>query len=157
VTLRATRVLFALSLLSVPLAAQGNLSVTGGPVAFAAPTTADFDAGFIDAGSALTYQVSLSGFYFLQNHTSTVSIRASGSTLNGTTPIGTLTWRRGDLTTWNSLATSDVTVESRSYSRFTAQTPWSNQLFFRLNLSYSGDPPGTYSATVVITLTETTP
>jgi hypothetical protein len=157
VTRRALRSLLALSLFPALLAAQGNLSVSGGPVAFAAPTTTDFDNGYIDAGSALSYQVSLSGFYFLQNHTSTVSIRASGATLNGSTPISTLTWRRGDLTTWNGLTTSNATVESQTYTRFTTQTPWSNQIYFRLNLSYAGDPPGTYSASLVITLTVTTP
>jgi hypothetical protein len=148
-------------LVAAPVAATGQqarLTITGGPVAFAVPTVTDFDNGFIQAPSAVTYTVqSVGGGNKNTNHTTTVSIRATGSTLNGTVPIGTLEWRRSDLSTWNPVTTSNVTIESRPFRRATLNDPWSNSMVFRLALSYTTDTPGTYSASLVITLTATTP
>jgi hypothetical protein len=147
--------------LAVPVSALGQraqLSVTGGPVAFAAPTATDFDNGYIQAPSAVTYSVqSVGGGSKKTNHTTTVSIRATGTTLNGTVPISTLQWSRSDLSTWNPVTTSDVIVESRPFRRATLNDPWSNSMIFRLVLSYATDTPGTYSASLIITLTATTP
>lgn len=153
------RVALVLGLLAVPAAvrAQVTLTVTGGPVSFPAPAVADFDNGYIDATGSVTYQVSGTGFNFFQSHTTIISVRSTGATLNGTVPVSTLTWRRADLTAWNPMTTTNTQIESRTFQRFFTNDPWSNSVFFRLNLSYAGDPPGTYSTSLVITVTVTTP
>lgn len=150
----------ALSLASTALTAQGKvkLTVTGGPITFNAPATSDFDNGYIAAPGPVTYTVAGQGGPKNGSlHTTTIAIRATTATLNGTTPIGDLTWRRSDLATWNPLTTSNVFVETKQFSRKLTNDPWTNDLYFRLNLSYAGDPPGAYSTSLIITVTVTTP
>jgi hypothetical protein len=149
----------ALLAFSGAAAAQSvTLKVTGKPVRFSVPTVTDFDNGFIDAQGALTYTVQgKGGNKDFTPHTTIVSIRTDSPTLNGTVPVTTLAWRRGDLGTWNPLSTTNATVESRPFVRKTTNDPWSNMIFFRLGLSYADDTPGTYSVNLVFTLTATTP
>ncbi|HMI47781.1 MAG TPA: hypothetical protein VK481_03845, partial [Gemmatimonadaceae bacterium] len=63
----------ALALFASPLAAQKtNLTLTGGTVTFAAPTAADYIAGFVDSGTGVTFTLnSVNGV----PRTTTVSIR----------------------------------------------------------------------------------
>ncbi|MGH7735558.1 MAG: hypothetical protein ACREOE_18165 [Gemmatimonadales bacterium] len=141
-------------------AAQGSVSmtVTGGPVAFAAPAAADFNAGSIASTGTLTYSVATSGGPPGTSHTSTVSIRATTGTLGGTKPLSDLQWGRADMPgTWNGVTTSDAQVEQQTIVRKGANDPWSNSLNFRMLLSYANDVPGSYSTGLVITLTVTTP
>ena len=77
--------------------------------------------------------------------------------MGGTKPIGDLQWRRGDLATWNSLTTTNSTVESKTMLRNLTNDPYSNTIFFRALLSWSGDGPATYTPTIIVTATLTTP
>ncbi|MFI5234557.1 MAG: hypothetical protein ACHQXA_02495 [Gemmatimonadales bacterium] len=155
------RPLLLAAFLAAPMAlrAQGatTLTLSGSPLAFPAPVVADFDNGSLAATGALTYSAATSGGGPKTSRTSTVSIRASSATLGGTKPVSDLQWRRADLGTWNSLTTSDVQVEQRAMVRATTNDPWSNQVFFRVLLSYANDAPGSYSTSVIFTLTITTP
>lgn len=147
-------------LLPRAVAAQGSVSltVTGGPVAFATPAATDFNAGSITSTGSLTYSVATSGGPPGTSHTSTVSVRATTGTLGGTKPVTDLQWERADLLgTWNGVTTTNAQVEQRTIVRKGANDPWSNQLNFRMLLSYANDAPGTYSTGLVITLTVTTP
>jgi hypothetical protein len=152
---------FAALMLVLPAAAtaqSARLRVTGGPVRFAAPTVSDFETGYIDAPSALTYTVRGRGAARDRTaRTTIISIRASSPTIHGTVPVSTLQWRRGDLSAWNPLSTVDANVESRPFVRNTTNDPWSNTIYFRLDLSYGADTPGVYSVNLIITLTATTP
>jgi hypothetical protein len=77
--------------------------------------------------------------------------------MGGTKPISDMQWRRSDLATWNSLTTSDVQVESRQMVKSGLNDPWSNSIFFRTALSWTTDGPATYTPTIILTCTITTP
>lgn len=147
----------SIALLAAPARAQGSvvLTVTGGPVSLPAPAVADYTAGFVLDGTPLSYNVNIPGGRPVTLHTTIVSIRSASATFGGMA-LGNLQWRRSDLAAWNSLTTTDVTVESRQISR-NAGNNWTNGIFFRSLLSWTGSPPGTYTANLVITLTVTTP
>ena len=148
-------VLLALALFASPLAAQKtSLSVTGGTVAFPAPTAADYIAGYIDASTGATFTInSLNGLA----RTTTISIRSTSASLGGSKVIGDLQWRRSDLATWNSITLTDTQVEQRIVINKGLNDPWSNTIFFRMLLSWTSDAPATYSANYQITLSQTVP
>ena len=148
-------VLLALALFASPLAAQKtSLSVTGGTVAFPAPTAADYIAGFVDASTGATFTInSLNGLA----RTTTISIRSTSASLGGSKVIGDLQWRRSDLATWNSITLTDTQVEQRIVINKGLNDPWSNTIFFRMLLSWTSDAPATYSANYQITLSQTVP
>ena len=141
--------------------AQGSvvLTVSGGPVSIPAPAVADYNNGFVNDASALSYNVNIAGGPPSTLHTTTVSIRSASATF-GPTALSNLQWSRSDIGTWNALTTSDVTVESHQISRNTGNN-WSNSLLFRCLVSWTGTPPSppaaAYTTTLVITLTVTTP
>jgi len=147
----------ALLLVARPAAAQQRvvLTVSGGPVAFAAPAAADFVTGSIQATTPLSYNVNITSGSRRTLRTTSVAIRSTSSTF-GTAPLSDLQWRRSDLATWTSLTTADVTVESRQISRNTGNN-WTNSIVIRSLLHWTADPPATYTANLVITLTVTTP
>ena len=148
-------VLLALALFASPIAAQKTtLSVTGGTVAFSAPTAADYVAGFVDASTGATFTInSLNGLA----RTTTVSIRSTSASLGGSKVIGDLQWRRSDLATWNSITLTDAQVEQRIVINKGLNDPWGNTIFFRMLLSWTSDGPATYSANYQITLSQTVP
>jgi len=136
-------------------AQQANLTLTNAPVALSAPTAADYNAGFVAAPTGITFTVDVTGGSN-QPRTIIVSIRSTATTMGGTKPIGDLQWRRADLGTWNSVTTSNVVIQTVTPFRRN-DPPWSNTVFFRASLSWTADPPGSYSAPLVLTLTVTTP
>lgn len=156
-TLRTVGALFAATLLAAPLQAQGSvvLTVTGGPVTIPAPAVADYNAGLVLDATPLQYNVNIAGGPPGTLHTTTVSIRSTSGTF-GTLALADLQWRRSDLVAWNGLTTSDVAIESRQISRNTGNN-WTNSIQFRSLISWTGTPPATYSANLVVTLTVTTP
>ena len=148
-------VLLALALFASPIAAQKTtLSVTGGTVAFPAPTAADYVAGFVDASTGATFTInSVNGLA----RTTTISIRSTSASLGGSKVIGDLQWRRSDLATWNSITLTDAQVEQRIVVNKALNDPWGNTIFFRMLLSWTSDGPATYSANYQITLSQTVP
>jgi hypothetical protein len=148
-------VLLALALFASPIAAQKTtLSVTGGTVAFPAPTAANYIAGFIDASTGTTFTVnSVNGV----PRTTTISVRSTSASLGTGKVIGDLQWRRSDLATWNSITLTDAQVEQRIVINKGLNDPWSNTIFFRMLLSWTSDGPATYSANYQITLSQTVP
>jgi len=148
-------VLLALALFASPIAAQKTtLSVTGGTVAFSAPTAADYVAGFVDASTGATFTInSVNGLA----RTTTISIRSTSASLGGSKVIGDLQWRRSDLATWNSITLTDAQVEQRIVINKGLNDPWGNTIFFRMLLSWTSDGPATYSANYQITLSQTVP
>jgi hypothetical protein len=148
-------VLLALALFASPIAAQKTtLSVTGGTVAFPAPTATDYIAGFIDASTGATFTInSVNGLA----RTTTISIRSTSASLGGSKVVGDLQWRRSDLATWNSITLTDAQVEQRIVINKGLNDPWGNTIFFRMLLSWTSDGPATYSANYQITLSQTVP
>lgn len=136
-------------------AQQGILTLTNVPATLAAPTAADYTAGFVAAPTGIGFTVDLVGGGN-QNRTTIVSIRSTATTMGGTKPIGDLQWRRADLGAWNSVTTSDVVIQTVTPFR-RDDPPWSNTIFFRVLLSWTADPPGSSLAPLVVRLTVTTP
>lgn len=147
------------SLTGTARAQRLTLTITAGsPVAFPAVTEAMYDAGSVSATTALGYTLNLQGGGGGGlSHTGSLQIRSASATMGGTKPIGDLQWRRGDLATWNSLTTTDVTVQSNTMIRNGLNDPYSNTIVFRTLLSWSTDGPAIYTPTIVVTATLTTP
>lgn len=133
-----------------------QLDFTGGPVSFGSPTPADFDAGTLEAVDPLPIQITTtsepSGSF-----TTTVKIRSSSPTLGGGKPLSDMEWRRGDDPTWHALTSSDATVESRTNDGAPEGHTWSNTIYFRVALHWTGDPPAAYAGNLVITVSATQP
>src|SRR3954447_1515509 len=145
----------ALALVASPLAAQKtSLTVTGGTIAFPAPTAADYIAGFVNSTGGATFTINA------QNggqRTTTIAIRATSANLGNGKVIGDLQWRRSDLATWNSITLTDAQVEQRIVVNKSLNDPWSNTVFFRMKLAWTTDAPGTYAANYQVTLSQTVP
>src|SRR6267378_2266811 len=134
----------ALALFASPLTAQKTiLTVTAGAITFAAPTAADYIAGFIDASTGATFTLSAQTG---ASRTTTISIRSTSASLGNGKVIGDLQWRRSDLATWSSISLSDAQVEQRIVINKGLNDPWSNTIFFRMVLNWTTDPPATYAA-----------
>jgi hypothetical protein len=136
-------------------AQAATLTLANAPVTVPSPAAADYNAGFVAGPTGITFRVAIiSGLN--TRRTTIVSIRSSSATMGGTKPVGNLQWRRADLAMWNSVTTGDVVIQTVTpFRRNTA--PWSNSIFFRVLLNWTTDPPGSYSAPLVLTLTVTTP
>jgi hypothetical protein len=145
----------ALALCALPLAAQRTtLSLAGGTVTFAAPTAADYDAGFTNSPTGVTFTVDAQTGTI---RTTTISIRSTSASLGSGKPIGELQWRRSDLATWTAMTLIDAQVEQRVVVRSVSNDPWSNTIFFRMLLNWTTDGPAIYQANYQITLFQTVP
>jgi hypothetical protein len=151
----AVAIAIAMSLLASPLSAQKTtLTLTGGTITFPAPTAADYINGFVNSTTGVLFTInSISG----ATRTTTVSIRTTSANLGGGKSIADLQWRRSDLTTWNSISLTDAQVEQRVVINKGLNDPWSNTIFFRMNLNWTTDAPATYTGNYTITLSQTVP
>ena len=153
-----TAISLAVVLFACPLAAQPApktiLTLTGGTIAFVPPTATDYDAGFKDSPTGVTFTVNAQTG---ASRTTTISIRSTSASLGSGKAIGELQWRRSDLAVWNSITLTDTQVEQRVQIRNGLNDPWSNTIFFRMLLDWTTDPPATYTGNYVITLTQTVP
>jgi hypothetical protein len=147
--------LLALVLLASPVAAQKTaLTLANATVTFPTPTATDYINGYVDAPTGVSFNLSAQTG---TARTTTISIRASSVNLGGGKVIGDLEWRRSDLAIWNSITSTDAQIEQRIVVRGVSNDPWSNTIFFRMLLRWATDPPATYSANYVITLSQTVP
>jgi len=148
-------ILLALGLFASPLTAQKTtLTVAGGAITFAAPTAADYIAGFINASTGATFTLNAQSG---TSRTTTISIRSTSASLGNGKAIGDLQWRRSDLATWNSITLTDAQVEQRVLVRGGLNDPWSNTIFFRMRLAWATDAPASYAANYQLTLSQTVP
>lgn len=151
----AVAISIAMALLASPLTAQRTiLTLTGGTITFPAPTAADYINGYVNSTTGVIFTVNS------QNgvpRTTTISIRTTSANLGGGKAIADLMWRRSDLATWASISLTDAQVEQRIVVNKGLNDPWSNTIFFRMNLDWATDAPATYSASYTITLSQTVP
>lgn len=152
----------ALVALVLPVTVEGQvvrnrLTLSATTITFPAVTEADYDAGSVAASSSITFTMDARNGATGTTRTSIVSIRAGSATLGSGKPVSDLEWSRADVGTWNGLSTTDVTIESRQFRRNGPNDPWSNTVNFRSLLDWASDGPATYTATIVFTLTITTP
>jgi hypothetical protein len=128
-----------------------RLTVTTSSVVFDPPTVDDYRKGFVASAQGITFTVAT------QNGTlrrlATVSIRGTAATVGGGKPVGDVQWRRADRPDWNSLTLLDMDVEGRQMTDV-LNNPWSNGILFRVRVTWAADPPATYSADILVTLTQ---
>jgi hypothetical protein len=151
----AILVSIAMGLFASPLAAQKtSLTLTGGTITFPAPTAADYINGYVNSTTGVLFTInSVNGL----TRTTTISIRTTSANLGGGKAIADLQWRRSDLATWNSISLTDAQVEQRIVINKGLNDPWSNTIFFRMNLNWATDAPATYSGNYTVTLSQTVP
>jgi hypothetical protein len=120
-----------------------QLSVTGFPLTNTGPSLLDFDAGSVSLGSTtFTVNLTLNLFGNFSPRVTAVNVRCNPACpASGTLPLAGLQWRRADLATWNTLTTAFAPVETRTATFNGTNDPWSNSLFWRYQLSYTGTPP----------------
>ena len=128
-----------------------RLQMSAGSTSLTAPTTSDFDAGF-NATTGPTLTVSANAAW-------TLHIRAAAAlwTATNTTPgvaarvnkpAGDLKWSTASAGTFSALSASDATLVSGSATASNATT-----LYFQTLYNWALDTPGSYSLSVVLTLT----
>ena len=124
------------------------LSVTGLPLTVTSTTAADFDAGSVTLGSAVfTVDLTTNSGGGFSPRLTTVDVRCgTPCPASGTLAAGSLQWRRNDLGVWNALTTTFVFVEQRTATFNGTNDPWSNTLFWRYVVSWTGNPPAAATA-----------
>ncbi|HUQ47101.1 MAG TPA: hypothetical protein VM053_02530 [Gemmatimonadaceae bacterium] len=129
-----------------------SFSFTGGGVTFGPPTAADFIAGSRNATGGMPFQITTTGEVVLMTQQTTISIRSSSSTLGSGKPVGDLQWRRSDQSSWNSVTTTNVQVQSWSSPGAEAGHTYTNTLFFRVLLGFTSAKPADYTGQLVFTI-----
>lgn len=151
--------LFAVLLPATTAAQRMELTVTGFPIVFPTPTAADFEAGYIESTTTVTFTVDAStGPPTMRTTTVSIACRTPCPSNGGPKAAGTLQWRRADQATWQTLSTTNTPVESQPVQRNSLNDPWSNSIVWRFLLDWDSDPPGALTTfNVVFALTVTTP
>ena len=128
-----------------------RLQVSAASTTLAAPTPADFDAGF-NSTTGPTFTLSANAAWTLNLRASTALWTAtntsSGAPARTTKPAADLMWSTASNGTFNALTTSDVNLVTGSATASNATT-----LFFQTLYDWTLDTPGNYSLSIVLTLT----
>ena len=128
-----------------------RLQVSAASTALAAPTPADFDAGF-NSTTGPTFTLSANAAWTLNLRASTALWMATntspGAPARTTKPAADLMWSTASNGTFNALTTSDVNLVTGSATASNATT-----LFFQTLYDWTLDTPGNYSLSIVLTLT----
>ena len=128
-----------------------QLQMSAGSTALAAPTPADFDAGF-NATTGPTLTVSANASWTLHMRAAAASWTATntspGAPARTNKPAADLKWSTASNGTFAALTTSDVTIVTGSATAASA-----TMLYFRTLYSWTLDAPGNYSISIVLTLT----
>jgi hypothetical protein len=128
-----------------------RLQMSAGATSLTAPTTSDFDAGF-NATTGPTLTVSANAAWTLHIRAASASWTAT-NTMPGVAarvnkPAGDLKWSTASAGTFSALSASDATLVSGSATASNATT-----LYFQTLYDWSLDTPGSYSLSIVLTLT----
>jgi hypothetical protein len=128
-----------------------RLQVSAGATLLTAPTPADFDAGF-NTTTGPTFTVSANAPWTLSLRASsalwTATNTSPGAPARTTKPAADLKWSKTSNGTFVPLTTTDVTLVSGIATASNA-----TNLFFQTLYNWTLDTPGSYSLTVVLTLT----
>ena len=128
-----------------------QLQMTAGSTALTPPTTADFDAGF-NVTSGPSFTVRANAAWTLQVRSSsavwTATNTAPGAPARTNKPAGDLQWSTASNGAFTALTIGDVTLFSGAATASNATT-----LYFRTVYNWALDTPGSYSLSLVLTLT----
>lgn len=160
--MRARWLAFALLIVSAPRAvAQPGasvLTISGFSGAFGNSTITNFDSEYIVAVSPVGWSLVRNNGGGNRQRTMTLSISASSATFgggDGTKPIGDLEWQdSANPGSWQSVTTTPAVVVSIVRGSPTTTT---GNVDLRIRMPWATTPPGSYTATIVWTLTVTPP
>jgi hypothetical protein len=125
--------------------------MSAGSTALAAPTTADFDAGFnTTTGPTLTVSANAAWTLHLRSAATfwTATNTSPSAPARTTKPAADLRWSTASNGAFSALTIGDVTLVTGSA---TASNP--TTLYFQTLYNWTLDTPGNYSLSVVLTLT----
>jgi hypothetical protein len=128
-----------------------RLQMSAGSTSLTQPTTADFDAGFNSTtGPTLTVSANAAWTLYIRAASAvwTATNTTTGVIARANKPAGDLKWSTVSGGTFSPLSASDATLISGSATANNATT-----LYFQTLYDWSLDTPGTYSQSVVLTLT----
>lgn len=152
----AGMLLLALFLCPQSTSAQATVTFTFSGGSFASPTSADYKSGHVEATSPMSFQI-VTTSEAQGPHQTTLDIRSSSSTLGSGKSVADLEWRRGDLSTWNALTTVDHIVQTFVGTHSPTGHTYSNTIYFRILLHWTGTVPATYAGHIVLTVTHNKP
>jgi hypothetical protein len=145
----------AACLLSAPAVGQTTrLTLSGFSGALGSTGSSDHDQGYKESAQAVSITVDVQAPQPNAARVATLYVRANASTMGGGKPTSSVTWRRNDLSTWNTLTTSDVFIQSQQMQ---GSSSWSNGIWFRVSLDWVDDPPAAYSVGITFSLVVTSP
>jgi hypothetical protein len=128
-----------------------RLQMSAGSTTLTAPTTSDFDAGF-NSTTGPTLTVSANAPWTLHIRAATALWSATNTTpgvnARANKPAGDLKWSTASDGGFAALSTSDANLFGGSATASDATT-----LYFQTVYNWSLDTPGSYSLSVVLTLT----
>lgn len=128
-----------------------RLQMSAGSTSLAAPTTADFDAGFnattgptltVSANAPWTLHLRSTGAFWSATNTS------PGAPARTDKPAGDLSWSTTSSGGFSALTTSDANLVAGPATASNATT-----LYFQTLYNWALDTPGNYSLSIVLTLT----
>ena len=128
-----------------------RLLMSNGSTALAAPTTADFDAGFNSTtGPSLTISANAPWTLYIRANSAlwTATTTSPGAPARSNKPAGDLKWSTTANGSFAALTTSDASLIGGTATASAATT-----LYFQTLYDWTVDTPGNYSLTVVLTLT----
>jgi hypothetical protein len=112
------------------------------------PVESDYTAGFRAAtGPSVTVKANRSYHVAIKANTATFGYTPVGGLSNPNKPAGDLQWGLTAAGTFTALATSDITAINGTATAGSVQS-----MFYRTSLAYATDKPGTYTLTVLFTL-----
>lgn len=121
-----------------PVAAQTSLSITPAALTIASPGATEFD-NTASPETSLTYTVDC-------DNTGPCKIRVRGSAFNGR-PVSDVEWATSAGGPWTPLSTTDTQVASQPKNKVR-----SGSIFFRIRISYTTYPAGTYTPPIVVSV-----
>src|SRR5690349_11684928 len=128
-----------------------RLQMSAGSTSLTAPTTSDFDAGFNSTtGPTLTVSANASWTLSIRAASAvwTATNTATGVAARANKPAADLKWSLTSGGAFSALTASDATLVSGAATASSATT-----LYFQTLYAWSVDTPGSYSLSVVLTLT----
>src|SRR5690349_24722255 len=128
-----------------------RLQMSAGSTSLTPPTTADFDAGFNSTtGPTLTVSANASWTLSIRAASAvwTATNTATGVAARANKPAADLKWSLTSGGAFSALTASDATLVSGAATASSATT-----LYFQTLYAWSVDTPGSYSLSVVLTLT----
>lgn len=154
---RTCGVIAMLALILLPAHAHAQstqLVLSSGALLFPSPRLSNYQN--IPPGASTPVSDSLSVTFSVNRladaywRNSTVKLRCV--VVTGGKPCTDVQWRYQGTTTWQDITSINTTLDSRWTIPGFFNDPWGGTIWLRMKLSWTNDVPGTYAATVAVTV-----